>query len=218
MTEIFIGDIRVQEPVTVLTDLIVTGVCMYAYFKIKKYRNLRYIQFFRMFFITMALATLWGGVVGHGFIYYFENFSWKLPGWLISMISIFLLERAGIEYTGKFVNEKLLQTMKLVNVVELVIFLFLTFYFVDFRYVEIHSAFGLLVVNFPIYLILYRKTRAVSSRYMFMGIGVMGVSAFIFKKKISLHQWLNHIDISHLLMAVTVLLFYFGTRRMGQLK
>ena len=96
--------ILIDEPVTTFTDLIVSAVCFYAFYKLLKIpvRNKTH-TYLKYYFLGMALATAIGGLIGHGFIYIF-SFAWKLPGWLVSMVSIALLERAVIEYARKLIK------------------------------------------------------------------------------------------------------------------
>ena len=103
---IYICNIRLDEPVTTITDLVVSVMCFYAFYQLnsipkknKVHWNLKY------YFLSMGLATLIGGVIGHGFLYLF-SFAWKLPGWLTSMFSIALLERASILYAKPSINRK----------------------------------------------------------------------------------------------------------------
>ena len=72
----FLG-LRIDEPVTTVTDLIVSAVCFYAFYQLhriplknKVHWNLKY------YFLSMGMATLIGGVIGHGFLYLF-SFAWK---------------------------------------------------------------------------------------------------------------------------------------------
>jgi len=155
----------------------------------------------------MGLATLFGGIFGHAFLYAFD-LAWKLPGWLISMISISLLERAFIAHTVQEVSKKTRFWFKLANNIELLIFMGLTIYFLNFHFVEIHSGFGILVVVFPLQLYMYFKTRDSGSKIVFIIVALSVISAFIFINRISLHTWFNHIAISHMLMVVMVILLY----------
>jgi hypothetical protein len=99
---VFIDGIRIDEPVTSITDILVSVVCFYSLFKLKEpseddlVRTVRY--YFRRYFLLMGISTFYGGCIGHAFLYML-SFSWKLPGWLLSMISMNFLERAMIEYT-----------------------------------------------------------------------------------------------------------------------
>lgn len=96
--------IRVDEPVTTLTDLVVTAVCIYAFYclnAIPKQNNVH--TYLKYYSIKMAIATAVGGLIGHGFFYLF-TFAWKLPGWLTSMLSIALVERVCIFVCTKLVK------------------------------------------------------------------------------------------------------------------
>src|SRR5689334_6647575 len=91
-----IGGIIVNEPMTAITDLLVAGVCFYAFFKRTGHVKYEWTHvFFRYYFLFLGLSTLYGAVIGHAFIHYF-GFEWKLPGWIMSMIGVALIERATI--------------------------------------------------------------------------------------------------------------------------
>jgi len=206
-TEIFIFGIRILEPVTTLTDLIVSAVCFYAFVRLLKLnRPELHFKYINWFFLTMGIATALGGLVGHGFLYLF-TFAWKLPGWLTSMLSISLLERASIEYAKPILHPRFRKFMDWANIIELIIFMVLTFATLNFRFVEIHSAFGLLVVNTPLHLYVYWKTRSKGSRIMLTGISFAVLSALVFMNEISIHKWFNYLDLSHMLMAVGAFFF-----------
>lgn len=61
----------------------------------------------------MGIATMVGGVIGHGLLYAY-SFAWKLPGWLTSMFSIALIERASIEQARKQISPKLGRVLSIV--------------------------------------------------------------------------------------------------------
>ncbi|MCU0369089.1 MAG: hypothetical protein MUF39_09695, partial [Cyclobacteriaceae bacterium] len=95
---ISIYNIRIDEPINTLTDLIVSAVCFYAFFRLKKSGLTGRTQlYFRMYFLLLGIATLFGGIIGHGFLYVF-SFAWKLPGWIVSMLSVAFIERSSIEH------------------------------------------------------------------------------------------------------------------------
>ena len=67
-TSILIGNLRIDEPVTVLTDLIVSAVCFFASFKLFKLSLKNKVHvYLKYYFLSMGIATFIGGVVGHGF-------------------------------------------------------------------------------------------------------------------------------------------------------
>ena len=187
---IFPFGIRIDEPVTTITDLLVTAVCFYAFIKLNNIdSNLRIHKYLKYYFLSMSIATLFGGIVGHGFLYLFvaswdapktlidfltsffseELFRetanpWKLPGWLTSMVAVALLERATIEHASKTVNKKTEVFFKRLNVIELLTFMTITFLSLNFKFVEIHSAYGIMFVVGSFSLFNYIKTKSEASK------------------------------------------------------
>lgn len=207
-TIINIFGLKILEPVTTLTDLIVSLVCYISFSRLLKLNKQDlHFKLLNWFFLTMAIATTFGGLIGHGFLYLF-SFGWKLPGWLTSMLSISLLERASIEYAKPLLKPSLRKIMDWANIIELLTFMALTFSTLNFRFVEIHSAFGLLVINTPLHIYVYWKTRNYASRTMLIAISFALFSALIFMNEISLHKWFNYLDLSHILMAIGAFFFY----------
>lgn len=207
---IWIGGVRIDEPVTALTDLMVSAVCIYAFFKLNRLDNTSKVhQFVKYYFLSMSIATAFGGIVGHSFLYAF-SFAWKLPGWLTSMFSIALIERAVIEKAKPIISQSLGKFFTWLNIIELSIFVVLTFSTLNFFFVEIHSAYGLLIVTASFSIYTYSKTKNKGSKYFIIGVGFCAISALFFMNEWSLHMWFNYLDISHVFMTIAAIFFYKG--------
>ncbi len=164
--DIYIWGIRILEPVTTLTDLLVGAVCFYAYWRIQKEKlSGKNILYMKYYFLTMGMATCIGGLIGHGFLYA-VNEHWKLLGWYISMVSIALIERSAIGHASRFVSSRNRKIFMAINVLELLIFMALTAYTLHFRFVQIHSFYGLLIVVFSFHLFTYIKSKDIGSKLM----------------------------------------------------
>ncbi|MEN0050517.1 MAG: hypothetical protein AAF806_25860 [Bacteroidota bacterium] len=222
---IYVGQLRVDEPVTMITDLVITVVCFYAFYSLSKQQNelSKAQNFLRYYFLMMGFATMIGGVFGHGFLYYF-GLNWKLPGWLTSMFAVTLIERASIEQTKPIVNPKVGKIMGVANIIELVTFVSLTFVTLffrlldprdSFRFVEIHTAYGLLLIVLPLQAYVYLKTRNPGSKLFLIGIGFVILTAFIYYFQLAFSPWFNQHDMSHLFIALASWLFYKGTLRLS---
>ena len=208
--------IRLQEPVATITDLIVTVVCFYAYWKLgKDGKPGRTIYFKRVYFLLMGLATLFGGLIGHGFQYAF-GFKWKLLGWITSMLAVMLIERSAIEYTLNLIPRRTHRFLLWLNIFELIIIMFLTIYYLNFKFVEFHAVWGFMVVVFSFHLFTFIKTKDEGSRWMLYGIIVLAGAMFVFNYPVSPHIWFNHIDLSHVLMAIASILFLKGALKFGE--
>lgn len=208
--------IRLQEPVTTLTDLLVTVVCFYAYWKLNKTSQKgNTIYFIKLYFITMGFATLFGGLIGHGFQYAF-GLEWKLVGWITSMLAVMFIERSAIEYTFNLIPTKWHNLLLRLNITELVIIMLFTIYTLNFKFVEFHAVYGFMVVVFSFHLYTYLKTKNIGSRFMLYGIAVLAGAMFVFNYPIAPHVWFNHNDLSHVLMAIASWLFFKGSLRFGE--
>jgi hypothetical protein len=212
--------IRMDEPVTTITDLIVAAVCFYAFYRLHKIptRNKMH-RYLKVYFFSMGLATTIGGIVGHGFLYLFSYSEglpvspWKLPGWLTSMISIAMIERASIEYARKLIRPTVGRFFAWLNIIELTTFVIITFTTLDFFFVEVHSAYGLLIVVSSFNGYVYYRTKNEASKYFLIAVAISAVSALIFMNEWAPHKWFNHFDVSHCLMATSAWLFYKGAMK-----
>ena len=215
--DIEIFGIRVMEPVTSITDILVAATCIYAYARLRKAKlQSRTALFMEWYFLTMAAATFFGGMIGHAFLYAVNEY-WKLLGWFISMASIALIERAAIQHATRLISPTLGKTFLIINIVELLTFMVITAVTLHFRFVQIHIVYGLLVVVFSFQLFVYLKTRDVGSKIFLRAIAVLIVAGFIFNYPIVLHKWFNHRDFAHILMAIGTIIFLKGTLKLGEL-
>ena len=207
---IHLWGIRIDEPMVTLTDLLVSVLCfIYAYKIHKSGKSEKVFLYFKIYFFTMGLATLLGGIIGHAFLYAF-SFYWKLPGWIMSMISIMFVERAAIEHARIWLKPSIIKVFGIVNIIEFITFLTLTIISLDFFYVEFHSGYGLMFVVLSLEGYLFLKTKNTAGKYMLAGIGFAAIAAIFFMTKISPHHWFNYLCVSHVLMAIAATFILLG--------
>jgi hypothetical protein len=205
--------IRIDEPIVTLTDLLVSVLCFIYAYKIHKSRKPeKTFLYFKIYFFTMGVATFLGGIIGHAFLYVF-SFYWKLPGWIMSMISIMFVERGAIEHTRIWLKPEIVRVFGVINILEFMIFLTLTITSLDFFFVEFHSGYGLMFVVLSLEGFLFLKTKNSTGKYMLAGVGFAALAAIFFIFKISFHHWFNYLCISHVFMAIAATFFYFGTSK-----
>ncbi len=208
--------VTVQEPVTAATDLLVSAVCLFAYYKISSMeRKESLFVYFRFFFLTMCIATAYGGIIGHAFLYAF-GFAWKVPAWIISMASVALLERASIQHARPLMKPVIGKTFAIINIIELMIFVCISMYTLNFFFVEVHAAYGLIIVVLSFELFTYIHSKDKASLTFLLGVFFAFLSAVIHLNRISINEWFNYNDISHVFMAVSGWCFYKGVMRLGK--
>lgn len=210
---IYLGGLRIDEPMGTLTDLLVSGLCIIFFFKLHKSGiNNRSTTLFKYYFLLMGIATLLGGVFGHAFLYAL-SMPWKLPGWITSMFSIMLIERAAINHTRILFSEKTIKILGYINIIELTTFMILSIVTLDFAFVEFHSGYGLMFVVLGLEGYLYYKTKNEASKFILIGIALAAVGALFFMNKWIIHPWFNHLAASHSILAIAAYFFYQGAKR-----
>lgn len=214
---IYLWGVRIDEPVTTVTDIVVGLTCLICAYKLYPlYKGNSLHKQIILYFILMGLATLMGGIFGHGFLYAL-GFNWKLPGWLLSMVAVNLLERVMIHFSASELSPKMLKFFSVFNILELVVFMALAFGTLNFLYVQIHSTYGFLVVVFSFSLYNYRRGHHPEiMKNMMIGVGWIFLCAVVFVAKIAISKWFNHADLAHLFMFIGAIYFYKGSRGLMQ--
>jgi hypothetical protein len=203
-----------HTPVTALTDVIVAVICFVAYLKLNALPERGEVhRLIKYYFLSMSLATFLGGVVGHALMHYLPFFM-KLPGWITSMLSVALLERAVIQYARKLIDPKIGFFFSGLNIVELLTFLILSLVTLNFQFVLIHAAYGMAIVVTGFTGFIYMREKSTGSKQILLAVLVCAIGAFFFVFEIGLHKWFNHVDISHVFMMIGSVLYYKGSRRL----
>ena len=206
--------VTILEPSSVLSSLMMTVVCIYAFVHLnklgRKHRMYKQIQYF---FLFMGIATAIGGILGHGFLYV-TGMRGKIPGWFASMIGVALFERAAIWHIKPLLHQNIGKFLGWLNYLELTIFFVLAFVTLNFVVVEIHAFYGLFLMLFLIEVYVYRHKKDKGSRDIFIATFLGAVSAGFHALKFSFGPWFNYNDISHIPMALSIWFYYRGARHM----
>ncbi len=213
-TYIMLFGLRILEPMTALTDIFVAVVCFYCYFKTNTSNDLHnMLLFFKNFFLFMGISTAYGGIIGHALQHYVV-FEWKMVGWIVSMISIMFLERAAIMHAKPLLWPMAGKIYAIANIIEIVSMTIVVLITRKFLYVEAHAAYGLLIVVLSMELFIYIKTKAKVSLYILIAIFSAVLSVIAHLGKIAPHKWFNHLDVSHMFMALSMWLVYLGVKEL----
>ncbi len=207
-------NLELQEPVTALTDVFVAIVNFVAYAKLRALpQRGRVHTLFTYYFLTMGVATFLGGVVGHALMAYIP-FYMKVPGWIVSMLSVALLERAVIIYARKWMKPQIGNFFSKLNIAELLIFMALSLVTLNFQYVLIHAAYGMAIVVTGFTGFVYLKEKSTGSKQILYAVLVSAIGAAFFVFQIGIDKWFNHVDISHVFMMFASVLYYKGARNL----
>ncbi len=201
---------RFGEPVVVLTGLLVMLISFYSWNRLGKVvQQDDSLKLSRIFFLLMGISTFMGSIVGHCFLYCLP-FVFKSPGWLISMIAVSAFEQASIVRAGLFLGVGWSRVLSWLNIIELTLAMWFVTATLWFPGVEIHSAFGLLLIVTPLEIWMFIRKKQPGSRYILIGVLFLLGGVLIHILKFSLGIWFTYFDIGHVLMCVAFWFFMLG--------
>lgn len=207
---IYISNLRIGEPVTAFTDILVTAVCLYAFIRLKSERGSVIRIYFRYYFLLLGLATLWGAFFAHAFTL---SQAWKEPGWILSTWAISLLAYAMLSYHKEFVA-RVYGLLIGVVAIEWLLVMIATISTQEFKWAGIHSAFGLGLISGALSLTSYINKGDKGSKLFLIGIGLFVISGIVFSARLSIHEWFNHVDLTHVIIAIAAFFLWRGVEEM----
>jgi len=193
-----------------MTDLIMAAICFYAYFRIKQQEPSGRIKgYFKYYFLTLGMATLAGGLLGHAFLYSLSPI-WKLVSWIFTLLSVAILSHALIELSKPLLKPGFSKMVSRINFLILSLALLYTLYTLAFSAVKYYTIFGMFIVVGSLSYVIYQKTEMRGVLKLITGVSVGLLSAIIFSFEWGLGPWLNHNDISHLILSFSAISVYQG--------
>lgn len=206
---IYIGSLRIDEPVTTLTDFLFAAVCIFAFLNTKEQKPFTGPNLYRWFFFATGISTIISAIVGHAFLYFFGS---KILGWETNVLAASIAPFAAIHHTRSSITETVFKRLILINYIEVALALILTAYFFTFIVVEVHSAYSLLAMVTVLELRHYKKTHSVLSKHMLMGVGIAILAVLVHVFKLAASVWFNHMDLSHIIMCISLYTMYRGLK------
>lgn len=203
-------NIRIDEPITTATDLLMAAICFYAFFRIKRGESSGRIKwYFKYYFLTLGCGALFGGLLGHAFLYRLSP-QWKLVSWIFTLVSVALMAHALLELARPLVKPGFTKLVVRLNLLILVVALFFTLWTLAFSPVKYYTIFGMVAIVGSFSYFIFQKTASRGVIRFLFAVGLGLVSAFVFSYGWGLGPWFNHNDISHVILSCSTLIFYKG--------
>jgi hypothetical protein len=206
---IYLGDLRIDEPITTVTDFLFIGVCFYAFAKTKQFSQYKGVNLYRWFFLLTGFSSLIAALIGHAFLYHF-GFEAKIYGWVTGIISISFAQFAALHHTRSSISQTTFKILQIANYIEIIIASIMLFVIYSFTVVELHTAYSLVINVTILECIHYKKTKSVLSKNMIIGVGIAVLAVMCHVFKIAFSVWFNHLDLSHIFMALSMYMMYRG--------
>lgn len=209
-TYISLFGFKLFEPVTILTNSIITIYCLFVYLRTLKF-NHQISRHWGIFFLLMALSSLLGSLT-HGIHdqlgVTFLKTSWFLMN-SVSLIGIYFFYRAAFIYSN-LQKENTTQIFNYAALVWIITLLVITFFLNSFLLIKIHAGIVLLY-SLIVHFITFRNKHA-GSGYIVAGIIISFLSIVVHSLKFSFGEWFNYKDISHVIVLTSMILLFKGVK------
>jgi len=217
VTQIMIGGFLVQDPMTLLTDLILGFQCLgMALFLLNKEKQTTESRLIALFLLMLGIGSIEGGIVNHGWYYLFGP-GWKLPMVLIVGTSLPFLMMGNLYSIRSLIASRTFKALMWVVALEYIGFLvFLTtlpLESIDFKAMVPHLAIGLLLFVTLVQLFAIKRDPHSARNLMLWGMATLVPVGIVNLLKFSPDKWFNMYDLVHVLLMVPMYLFFLSGLR-----
>ncbi|MCU0434922.1 MAG: hypothetical protein MUC87_15810 [Bacteroidia bacterium] len=212
-TEITSGDFVLRDPVTVVTNIMMFIAGLIAWRRlIRDDVTLRAARLWRWFFAGISIASLIGVIV-HGLSAYTPD-NVHLSIWL----TMGLVQSAGVSGAQLATVEQYwpskLRLLQGFIIAQLVITTIVLISYQTYTIVKYHLAVGILpIMGWHLYQFVNQKKSGI---WIAGGVLVSGITGAVHGYRISLSQWFNYNDISHILVIVSVWMMAKGVLMLNE--
>lgn len=216
---LWIGNFEWREPVTTLTDFVTALVCFYAFIQFSKYKGSKSSSFknYQYYFLFFAISMTSAAWFGHGLQAY-VGFDWKKIGWVTSSIGFICIQFGTINELENILKPQIIKFFKSAFTVQFVVLVSLMVYYQNFKIPQLNSTITFILFVLPLQIYAYSKTKKKGHLIVIGTIVFALVPGLVYNNQISISKWLNHHDISHLLMAVFMFSMYKGASKLSFIK
>ena len=211
------------EPICTLGDLLIAAFCFYFAYKILKMKTKAlFYHYWRWFFIIFGIVIILGGI-GH-LLYNYTGAFGKWFGWLGSLIGSIFLEMAFISI---YPNAKVKKILNVISYVKLVIMFIIELLILSYADIDKNQALGLIVPSINSFIGIgfyagylgyyYQRTISENFKYFWIGVLVLVPTCLLQMFKINPHQYFDRNDLSHLILILSLIVFYQGVKKLSKI-
>ncbi|MFM8963252.1 MAG: DUF6962 family protein [Sphingomonadales bacterium] len=207
------------EPNALIGDLILFSTSLFLAAKIKtNYPQNDFYSNWRRFYLVFGWSFLFGGF-GH-LLYNYLGLWGKYPSWLLGMVATYFLTK-GILSLWPNVKQKVIfekSALLLLGIgftLELLVIWRVDLSFDQSKGLFIPTLISGIGLIFSLVIVGIRYQRQIHSGYRFLWIAALLLlpSGLIQNKKINLHQWFDRNDFSHVLLLISLVLYFIALQK-----
>ena len=208
----FLG-LELLEPNAFIGDLIILITALFLVSKLRKFDlSIPFFKYWTYFFLFFGFGMFLGGV-GHLMFNYFGFYGKYIP-WLMGIWAVYFVEKAMISllknYYELLLNKVILFKLFIFISLEVLVFCFMNMskdHSIGLRVPAINSTIGFI---FSLGILGYKFSKEIDKNFIYFlySVLLMIPSGIFITYKINLHPWFDKNDFGHLILVITMLLFY----------
>jgi hypothetical protein len=207
-TTITIGNMAIHEPVTALTDFIITILAFIYYRKLSAPDEVT--KNWRLFFLFISLSTLAGGF-SHGLFAVHEGIQYKsiwLTMQFVNGFAVYFAQKATLLSVLK--DSKSQHVWKLSYTIQLVTYFIVLIIVQKYIVTIIDNAVGLIPI-----MILHFAAKDKKQYYSWIAYGILisFITAIVHGVKFSIHAYFNYNDIAHVFIMISLTVMFLGVKK-----
>lgn len=210
---VWFGSFELREPITSLTDFLIaltsfSIIIIFSRYKGKKTEN---FDLYKLYFWCSVIGMTCAAWLGHGLQAYISP-SWKMIGWIMSALGLLFLIFASINQLESKLGEKGMKIFKTIIVIKFVLLVSLIINpsTSSFKLIQINSTIDIIALTLPLQFLNYRWNKSRGSLKIVIALIYGIIPGMIYNFQIGYNKWLNHHDISHILIAFFMFLMFRG--------
>ncbi len=212
--------LELLEPNAMLGDIVLFAVAMYMAAFCSKIKN-NFFGNWRNFYFIFGWSFLFGGF-GHLFYNYLGLWG-KYPSWILGMLATYFLTRAMIDLWENESKKKLFALLSkwllAIGILsEIVVFIGIDLSEDQSKGLFVPTLISGIGLIFALVYLGVTYQRKIDSGFKFFWIAALTLlpNAFIQSQKINLAPWFDRNDFSHVLLLISLLLYFKGLRSVRQ--
>jgi hypothetical protein len=201
--------LRIDEPVTAGTDIIVALMLIIGFLKINTKNNQKHVKFYSYSFLVTGIAMIISALVSHAFLYHF-GYEAKIYGWIITIIGASFAQFGVLYHVKGIFRPSTNKFLLYFAMTEITAALVLIFFIRSFVFVEVHSAIAMVGMVVVLEWMNYSRTGSKLSLAMVKGV-IWATGAVIgHALKINISKWFNYMDLGHVFVAIGFVIMIKG--------
>ena len=215
---LWVGSFEWREPITTLTDLLTSIVCLFLFLHLKNYKGTKTESFknYKYYFVFFSLSMFSAAWFGHGLQAYL-GFDWKKIGWVLSSFGFLQIELATLKDVKSLLSKKLHQFLTILIYIQFAVMVPLMVYHQNFKIPQLNSTLAFVLLILPLQAYLYSKTKNKGHLIIVGTILYAAIPGSIYNNQLSISHWFNYHDISHVMMTVFMIFIFRGVIKIAKI-